>query len=602
MPNGNKSQQSYISKRREQKRNESSKESPKSTRIVGENINLSLNKKIYDNNAYDILNRDFSELIKAEKTISIEKLFDIYSDIFYSIPKTGNLSHESIIIQSEDFYFNFVDPRDHIIDNLLLEIERQEQVLEDLQTPSPTVSLFPEGTFLKQEGSSTVYIIHGGTKRAINNPVILETAKQARGEKDVANEELAKLTDPETLNEIPSGPPLDTPEDFSIPLKQFDEPEEQTMTELVDLVDIYEFRLKNTQGSILIEHRALTEPGLSPINGTKFTTLTWNGDDEDTHIATIPALKEGHATQPFGKPFIAIRNNTDDPIDEILDITNEDGIKVSAHDISLVTTNAPFIPMQLEHGSGNHSTGIENPDLYPGHFRGKKVETRLITPESHRPYPDNEDIRTIFAEPVSDYYKWEMDVPRHGAGSPNNPYTGYSDGTATYYYGLWNWARVYGRPIYNFYINDENIRWYWTKISSVNIPTKDDRLDYYLELSKPNFTKIKTSVSFELMPNGNYKFFGTNTYDQQLIEVRTYMGSHSNFINPMKVYNPKVDRYSVWGNNLIKRAGNNYWSMYDDLTNTRKSRFIRQELVYSGFEANPYSDARAAMVGPYDFV
>ena len=104
------------------------------------------------------------------------------------------------------------------------------------------------------------------------------------------------------------------------------------------------------------------------------------------------------------------------------------------------------------------------------------------------------------------------------------------------------------------------------------------------------------------MSNGNYKFRGTNTYDQQLIEVRTYMGSYSNFINPMKVYNSKVDRYDTWGNNLIKRAGNTYWSMYGDLNNHNRKKFIKRELVYPGFEANPYSDARVAMIGPYDFV
>ena len=49
MPNGKKQKQSYISKRREQKNVKP--EGLKSTEIVGENINLSLNKKIYGNNA-----------------------------------------------------------------------------------------------------------------------------------------------------------------------------------------------------------------------------------------------------------------------------------------------------------------------------------------------------------------------------------------------------------------------------------------------------------------------------------------------------------------------------------------------------------------------
>ena len=201
MPNGKKQKQSYISKRREQKNVKP--EGLKSTEIVGENINLSLNKKIYGNNAYDILNRDFSELIKPEKNISIEKLFDIYNDIFYSIPKYGNLSHESIILQSEDYFYNFVNPKEYMVDELLLEIEAREQVLTDLQTPSSTVSLFPEGTFLKQEGTSVVYIIHGGTKRVVAGN-LLNTAKQTWGKRDISDLELAQIVDPEVLNEIPS--------------------------------------------------------------------------------------------------------------------------------------------------------------------------------------------------------------------------------------------------------------------------------------------------------------------------------------------------------------------------------------------------------------
>ena len=48
MPNGKKQKQSYISKRSEQKNVKP--EGLKSTEIVGENINLSLNIKIYVNN------------------------------------------------------------------------------------------------------------------------------------------------------------------------------------------------------------------------------------------------------------------------------------------------------------------------------------------------------------------------------------------------------------------------------------------------------------------------------------------------------------------------------------------------------------------------
>ena len=618
MPNGKKQKQSYISKRREQKNVKP--EGLKSTEIVGENINLSLNKKIYGNNAYDILNRDFSELIKPEKNISIEKLFDIYNDIFYSIPKYGNLSHESIILQSEDYFYNFVNPKEYMVDELLLEIEAREQVLTDLQTPSSTVSLFPEGTFLKQEGTSVVYIIHGGTKRVVAGN-LLNTAKQTWGKRDISDLELAQIVDPEVLNEIPSGPNINIPEHFSIPLEAFDDPEEQTTTELTDLVEVYTFTLHSTKGNITIMYNnELTEVGLFPIPGIKVVTMRSSDissypdghcNQELNNPLVVPVLK---ANTPTGKPFISIKNNTDDPIEDILDIRDESGEKVSPFDITESTSDSPFIPMHLEWGSSGRSEGEEDPDKYAGWFNGKKIETRLITQGSHRPYPTNEDVQKIFAKPVSEYYKWEIKVPNYGGSTPKNYSTAFSSNTARKYYGLYLWERVYGRPIYNFITDGDNLKWYWVKMKSVPVPSRDTRLEYWLELSPPGtLGKINESVKYEIMANGNYKFKGTDSIHsntQQMIEVREpYQNGMSwNYIDPMNIYNANRQEYDNYFNEILSRATQNgglsnkhYGNAYSKASANEKKRFINPELVYEGFAADPYIDARVAMVGPYDF-
>ena len=559
-----------------------------STKIKGKEINLFFNKKIYNNSAYDIVNKDFSEFMDSKNNINTKKLFEIYHNIFYSIPKSGKLSHETIIKQSEDYFYNFNIPKDSVIEEYLQEIERRLNDLTDLETPSTTFSLFTEGTFLKQEGSTTVYIIHKGVKRAIYNSRLVEIAKTVFGKRNIPIDELSQVVDPETLNEIPTGPNINLSSDFSIPLEQFDEPEELTTTELTDLVDEYTFTLSNTQGAITIKYKGLSPVGLFPEPDTKTIKIS----QFENNPITISILKP---PSPSGKPFISITNDTDDPIEDVLTIINSDtGQNVPASTIAGTTITSPFIPMHLEWGSSTHPDGqnwytgtTADSNLYAGYFAGKKIETRLITPTSPNA-PNNIDIQTIFNNPVSDYYKWEMKVGSSKSGL-SRPSGQRGNIRTNRYNQLYDWERVYGRPIYNFIINKENIRWYWTLIKDKTV--NNTNFKYYLELSTMNFSYINNTVYYKIMGNGNYQFQGTkNVGSRRLIEVRD-----NDF---RKIYKPDTVSNTTWG--IIDYAG--YSSKYSNTSAASKKEFIQPELVYPGFKGIMSKDARVAFEGPYDFI
>ena len=61
---------------------------------------IKLNKKIFNNKeVIDFIEKDFSQLIQSDESITIERLFGIYRELFYKIKKQGKTqSHHSIII------------------------------------------------------------------------------------------------------------------------------------------------------------------------------------------------------------------------------------------------------------------------------------------------------------------------------------------------------------------------------------------------------------------------------------------------------------------------------------------------------------------------
>ena len=69
--------------------------------------NIKLTKNIISNKySNNIHSKDFNKLAKSKENIDNEKIRDIYHDVFYSIPKKGNLSHISIVKRTYDYLFN----------------------------------------------------------------------------------------------------------------------------------------------------------------------------------------------------------------------------------------------------------------------------------------------------------------------------------------------------------------------------------------------------------------------------------------------------------------------------------------------------------------
>ena len=66
--------------------------------------NVKIEKKVYGaKSASDVIDRSFSELLKSKEPINVDKLFRLYNELFYDIPKEGEKSHTTLIVQSTDF-------------------------------------------------------------------------------------------------------------------------------------------------------------------------------------------------------------------------------------------------------------------------------------------------------------------------------------------------------------------------------------------------------------------------------------------------------------------------------------------------------------------
>jgi hypothetical protein len=70
---------------------------------------LQLSKKLYDKSAYlNTINNQFTELVPSTpEGVSVpttEEFFELYNELFYEIPKEGEInSHEYLIKQSTDY-------------------------------------------------------------------------------------------------------------------------------------------------------------------------------------------------------------------------------------------------------------------------------------------------------------------------------------------------------------------------------------------------------------------------------------------------------------------------------------------------------------------
>ena len=100
---------------------------------------IDLNRKVYDKSKYQkTINTSFNELLpppppQAEiQTLTVGEFFDAYSNLFYDIPKTGEInSHEYLIKQSSEYVGG--EATDSEIEALLNEINNLRTELLETQ-------------------------------------------------------------------------------------------------------------------------------------------------------------------------------------------------------------------------------------------------------------------------------------------------------------------------------------------------------------------------------------------------------------------------------------------------------------------------------------
>lgn len=140
--------------------------------------NISIRKNIYSSNKYkEVIDTNFSELYSTRETFTIEDFFDLYNELFFQIPETGELSHEALVRKSSQLITPGNDAKDDEIENLQSTIEDLQKQLLDTSKPNaetPDVvkehPRFPNGTIIRRAsggGFPYMFLMDQGFKRAI---------------------------------------------------------------------------------------------------------------------------------------------------------------------------------------------------------------------------------------------------------------------------------------------------------------------------------------------------------------------------------------------------------------------------------------------------
>lgn len=93
---------------------------------------IDLEKLQYGLSSVDsLLDRKFTEFARNPAEQDIQALFQIYEDIFFEIPETGEKSHTTLFQRSRDYLSEYTDPKDLTIEGLEDRIEELNQLILD---------------------------------------------------------------------------------------------------------------------------------------------------------------------------------------------------------------------------------------------------------------------------------------------------------------------------------------------------------------------------------------------------------------------------------------------------------------------------------------
>ena len=211
--------------------------------------NIQLNKKLYGAKAAgNIVDKSFSELFKTKEPINIDRLFKIYNEVFYDIPKLGEKSHTTFIQQSLYYNRNYIDPKDAEIDALIDRIEiLEEELANDNDQEHP---FFSNGSFISGDLNGAIYLMEEGRRRSIQGWDLVQTLLTIMGKGGQMQEEQFIILQPTTIEGIPSGPSIESEMDlnnydYTVPSKTQDFFALQTSLNALDLTEGQLIQLRN---------------------------------------------------------------------------------------------------------------------------------------------------------------------------------------------------------------------------------------------------------------------------------------------------------------------------------------------------------------------
>tara|TARA_R110001583_G_scaffold93033_4_gene235809 strand:- start:178 stop:2082 length:1905 start_codon:yes stop_codon:yes gene_type:complete len=184
---------------------------------------IKLQKKIISNKlSNSIYSKSFKDLAKSSIPPNDAQIKALYKTLFYTIPKKGKNSHESIIKESRDYLYPQINKKlDSQIDDLIEEIETKDKELTKLQTTPQANIEYPNGSIItagsydgQYQGMTSIYILQEGKKRELMNEELYKIARKALKIPGEDYSELFFLSIDE-LNQIPDGKQISQQSHFS---------------------------------------------------------------------------------------------------------------------------------------------------------------------------------------------------------------------------------------------------------------------------------------------------------------------------------------------------------------------------------------------------
>ena len=185
---------------------------------------IKLTKKVYDKqSAGDLIDRSFSEVMNSKDSMSntnlssnLNRLFNLYNNLFYDIPKIGKQSHTSLFKQSRDYIGNYIDSKDEEIEGLIDRIIELEEKLDKQNQPDEEHPFYRNGTIIvDREEDWNIYYMEKATRRKLEGDTSSELFTDllaALGHRGTWKEGVT-LVSPSVISNIPPGP-LFGPEDL----------------------------------------------------------------------------------------------------------------------------------------------------------------------------------------------------------------------------------------------------------------------------------------------------------------------------------------------------------------------------------------------------